>query len=353
VIYARNDELFAVPFDVDRLRVSGPAGRLPDAAWRGSEGNQYAVSDNGVFVSVSGSPNRNERRLVWVRRDGSVEPLAAPPREYHGNAALSPDGRRAAVDVEAATVGVWLFDFMRGTLTPLTTGKGSSQAPRWTPDGTRIVYRATRTGSRNLWWKDVDDAKGEERLTTGDGVQTAGSFSDDGQWLAYYDSDPATGFDIVAVPIGGDRKPRAVVRTPFAEQYPRLSPDGHWIAYASNESGRAEVLVQSFPEPGARTQISTSGGTEPVWSRDGRELFYLDGDAMRAVEVRTSPTFSAGAPRLLYEGRFIQSPNGVASYDVSADGQRFLRVQPLHSDPPTHEIQVTMNWFEELKRLVP
>ena len=157
----------------------------------------------------------------------------------------------------------------------------------------------------------------------------------------------------MALPLGGDRKPRAVVKTPFTEQFPRLSPDGHWIAYTSNESGRTEVLVQSFPDAGARTQISTSGGIEPVWSRDGRELFYLDGDAMRVVEVRTSPTFSAGAPRLLYEGRFIQSPNGVASYDVSADGQRFLRVQPLHPDPPTHEIQVTMNWFEELKRLVP
>jgi serine/threonine-protein kinase len=352
VIYARNDELFAVPFDVDRLHVSGQASRLSDASWRGSEGNQYAVSDNGVFVSVSGSPDRNERRLVWVRRDGSVEPLAAPPREYYGNAVISPDGRRAAVDMEGGTVGVWLYDFMRGTLTPLTTGKGSSQAPRWTPDGTRIVYRATRTGSRNLWWKDVDDAKGEERVTTGEGVQTAGSFSNDG-WLAYYDSDPATGFDIVALPVGGDRKPRAVVKTPFTEQFPRLSPDGHWIAYTSNESGRAEVLVQSFPDAGARTQISTSGGIEPVWSRDGRELFYLDGDAMRVVEVRTSPTFSAGAPRLLYEGRFIQSPNGVASYDVSMDGQRFLRVQPLHPDPPTHEIQVTVNWFEELKRLAP
>jgi eukaryotic-like serine/threonine-protein kinase len=353
VIYARNDELFAVPFDVDRLRVSGQASRLSDAAWRGSEGNQYAVSDNGVFVSVSGSAGRIERRLVWVRRDGGVEPLAAPPREYYGNAVISPDGTRAAVDMEGGTVGVWLYDFMRGTLTPLTTGKGSSQAPRWTPDGTRIVYRATRTGSRNLWWKTVDDAKGEERLTTGDGVQTAGSFSADGQWLAYYDSDPATGFDVLALPVAGDRKPRPVVRTPFTEQFPRLSPDGHWLAFVTNESGRNEVMVQSFPEAGARTQISTSGGIEPVWSRDGRELFYLDGNAMRAVEVRTSPTFSAGAPQLLYEGRYVQSPNGVASYDVSADGQRFLRVQPLHPDPPTHEIQVTMNWFEELKRLVP
>ena len=353
VIYARNDELFAVPFDVDGLRVSGQASRLSDTAWKGSEGNQYAVSDNGVLVSVSGSAKRYERRLVWVGRDGRVEPLAAPPREYYGNAVISPDGTRAAVDMEGGTVGVWLYDFVRATLTPLTTGSGSSQAPRWTADGTRLVYRGTRTGLRNLWWKGVDDAAGEERLLTSDKVQTPGSWSADGQWLAYYDADPVTGFDIWALPSGGDRKPRAVARTSSMEASPRLSLDGRWLAYTSDESGRTEVLVQSFPEPGGRTQISTSGGTEPVWSRDGRELFYLDGDAMMAVEIRTSPTFAAGAPRMLFQGRYVQSPNSVASYDVSADGQRFLRVQPMHPDPPRDQIQVTLNWFEELKRLVP
>ena len=353
VIYARNDELFAVPFDVDSLRVSGQASRLRDTAWKGSEGNQYAVSENGVFVSVSGSASRYERRLVWVGRDGRVEPLAAPPREYDGNAVISPDGRRAAVDMEGGTVSVWLYDFVRATLTSLTTGSGSSQAPRWTADGTRLVYRGTRTGLRNLWWKGVDDAAGEERLLTSDKVQTPGSWSADGQWLAYYDGDPVTGFDIWALPSGGDRKPRAVVKTPFMDASPRLSPDGRWLAYTSDESGRTEMLVQSFPEPGGRTQISTSGGTEPVWSRDGRELFFLNGDAMMAVEIRTSPTFTAGAPRMLFEGRFVRSPNTVASYDVSADGQRFLRVQPMHPDPPRDQIQVTLNWFEELKRLVP
>ena len=144
-----------------------------------------------------------------------------------------------------------------------------------------------------------------------------------------------------------------MVQTPFAETNTRLSSDGRWLAYASDASGRNEVIVQSFPAPGGRTQISTSGGIEPVWLRDGRELFYLDGDAMMVVEVRTVPAFSASAPRKLYEGRYLHSPNTVAAYDVTADGQRFLRVQPMHPDPPTHEIQVTLNWLEELKRLVP
>jgi serine/threonine-protein kinase len=352
VIYARKDELFVVPFDVDGLRVSGQASRLSEGAWRGSEGNHYAVSDNGVFVSVSGSPARYERRLVWVGRDGRVEPVAAPPGGYYANTAISPDGRRAAVDIEAETVGVWIYDFARATLTPVTTGEGSSQAPRWTPDGRRLVYRGTRMGSRNLWWKTVDDTVGEERVTTGEGVQAPGSWSGDGRWLVYADAGPATGFDVWALPTDGDRKPRAVLRTPVAEWYPRLSPDGRWLAYTSDESGRPEVLVQAFPEPLARTQISTNGGLEPVWSRDGRELFYLNGDAMMAVEIRTSPTFTAGSPRKLFEGRYVAGPNGVSSYDVSADG-RFLRVQPMHPDPPTDQIQVTLNWFEELKRLVP
>jgi dipeptidyl aminopeptidase/acylaminoacyl peptidase len=199
----------------------------------------------------------------------------------------------------------------------------------------------------------VDDAVSEERLTTGEGNQTPGSWSADGQWLAYYDTDLATGGDIWVLPSEGDRKPRVVVRTPATENSPRLSPDGRWVAYTSNESGSVEVFVQGFPEPGGRTLISTSGGVEPVWSRDGRELFYLDGDAMMAVEVKTSPTFAAGAPRMLFEGRYVLSPTSIAGYDVSADGQRFLRVQPMHPDLPTNQIQVVLNWFEELRSVAP
>jgi dipeptidyl aminopeptidase/acylaminoacyl peptidase len=180
VVYARRDELFAVPFDLDRLQVSGQAVRLADAVRNDGEGSNYAVSDVGELVYLPGSAQRYERRLVWVARDGRVEPLAAPPREYNGNAVISPDGRLAAVDVETGTYGIWLYDFSRATLTPLTTGNGSSQAPRWTPDGKRIVYRGTRTGFRNLWWKTVEDTMIEERLASGEGIQTPGSWSADG-----------------------------------------------------------------------------------------------------------------------------------------------------------------------------
>jgi eukaryotic-like serine/threonine-protein kinase len=304
-------------------------------------------------LSICGDAQRYERRLVWVDRDGHVEPLSAPPREYNGNAVISPDGRLAAVDIEGGTFGIWLYDFARATLSPLTTGNGSSQAPRWTADGKRIVYRGTRSGLRSLWWKTVDDTTSEERLTTDERPETPGSWSADGKWLVYYAIDPATGSDVWAVPAGGDGKPRVIVKTPFVESHPRLSPDGRWLAYTSDEPGRIEVFVQPFPGPGRRSQISADGGTEPVWSRNGRELFYVNGDKMMAVEITTAPAFTAGTPRVLFEGRYLSSPNEVAGYDVSSDRRRFLRIQPMHPDPPANQIHIVLNWFEELKRLGP
>jgi dipeptidyl aminopeptidase/acylaminoacyl peptidase len=184
VIYARTDELFAVPFDLQRLQVSNQPVRLADAVPVTGEGAaHYAASETGELAYLPGDPKRYERRVVWVDRDGRVEPLAAPPREYNGNAVISPDGRRAAINIHAGTIGIWLFDFSRGTLTPLTTGSGSSQGPRWTRDGRRIVYHGTRTGFRNVWWTAVDQISKEERLTTGEGVQTPESWSADGQLL--------------------------------------------------------------------------------------------------------------------------------------------------------------------------
>jgi Tol biopolymer transport system component len=351
VIYARADELFMVPFSLDLLEVVGQPVRLGDAVRGLNEGAHFAVADTGDLVHLPGNPQRYDRRLVWVDRDGRVEPLAGPPRQYNGNAVISPDGRRAVVDIEAGTYGLWLYDFSRGTLSALTTGSGSSQAARWTSDGTRVVYRGTRNGFRNLWWKVVDEAASEERLSTGDNNQTPSSLSNDGRWLIYTEGDPATGEDIWALPASaGDRTPRPVVRGPFAERSPQLSPDGRWLAYTSDESGRFEVFVQPFPGPGARIQISTEGGEEPRWSRNGSELFYLSGDRMIAVEISTTGAFKAGTPRILFEGRYVPSPNAVAGYDVAADG-RFLMVQPLHPDPPTNQIHVVLNWTEELKRL--
>jgi len=311
------------------------------------EGPAYSVSDSGVLAYISGN-HQYERRLVWVDRHGNSEPLPVPLRGYV-NPAIAPNGRNAAVDIIGPTYGIWIYDFARTTLTPLTSG-GSSQAPSWAPDGQHIAYRATRAGFRNLFWKASDGNGDEERLSTSENIHTPASWSPDGKRLVFVESNPATSGDILVLPLDGDRKPQVFLKTPFSEQSPHVSPNGHWLAYSSNESSGFEIYVRPFPGPGAKLQISTNGGTEPIWSRDGRELFYINGDKMMAVDVSAKPTLTAGPPHLLFTGRFLPSTNAVSAYDVSLDGRRFLKVQSTEADETASRIDIVINWFQELKQ---
>ena len=179
------------------------------------------------------------------------------------------------------------------------------------------------------------------------------SWSPDGQLLAFVEVNPTTGYDIWVLRLS-DRKAQPFLRTPFNETAPRFSPDGHWLAYISDESGRYEIYVQPYPGPGGKWQISTEGGTEPVWNRNGRELFYRSGDKMMAVDIATQPAFTAGKPRMLFEGPYVPTPVTIPNYDVSPDGQRFLMLKPSEQAQaaPT-QINVVLNWFEELKQKVP
>jgi serine/threonine-protein kinase len=352
-VYSVNEAMNAVPFDLARAMVTGPPVALKEFARERTLGAQYAVSDVGTLAYVPGNPQWDIQRMVWVDGNGKIEALPAEARAYWTPAVISPDGQHAAVAIRDSTVSIWSYDFSRATLTPVTAGL-SSQFPVWTPDGKRIVYRGTRSGFRNLYWKAADGSGEEERLTTSPNIQGPGSISRDGKWLAYYDLDPVTGYDIWVLPLDGDRKPQAFLRTPAWEGVPRFSPDGRFLAYMSNESGRPEVYVRPFPnKEDGKWPISTAGGNEPVWSRDGRTLFYLQGQRMMSVEITTQPLFKAGLPRFLYEGRFeLGFPRGaISGYDISLDGQRFLRLQPPPEEPAT--IAVVINWFEELKKLVP
>jgi len=282
--------------------------------------------------------------------------LAVPPRHY-AELSLSPDGHRVALQIEDGTVGVWIYDFDRNTLTPLSTKDGSSQAPLWTPDGTRIVYRGTRAGSRNLYWKSVDGTLEEERLTTPmGGIQTPTSWLPNGRVLAFWASDDKTGNDIWMLHLDGEPRLQPFVATTDGETLPTFSPDGRWLAYQSTVSGRPEIYVQPFPGPGPRQTISTTGGTEPVWSANGHELFYLNGDAMMVVDITTSPVFSASPPRKLFDAQYNQfkrTTTGAPTYAVSKDGQRFLRIQSLQPEHNPAEMQVVLNFFDELRRLAP
>jgi Tol biopolymer transport system component/tRNA A-37 threonylcarbamoyl transferase component Bud32 len=348
LVYAHNDALMAVRMDPNTLKIAGSAPvRLAETPRTANEAGLWAFSDSGVLAYISGQAGRLQRRMVWVDRKGNIEPIATPLQNYT-NVKLSPDNRYAAVQVEAGTIGIWLFDFVRSTLTPLTQN-GSSQAMVWSADGKHVAYRGTRMGFRNVFWKAVDGTSEEERLTTSNLTQTPSSASPDGKWLAYNENHPETRGDMWLMPLEGERKAQLFLKTPSGEGNVQFSPDSKWIAYESDESGRNEIYVSPLAGPKTKTQISTGGGNEPLWSPNGRELFYLDGNKMMAVDVVTQPSFSAGTPRMLFEGSFTTSPNATTAYDISKDGQRFLRVQAMQSEPPVTQIDIVLNWFQELK----
>ncbi len=325
IVFARADSsLWAVPFDVDRLEVTGsPAPLIEGVQVNGGGLASFALADNGSLVYMPDTASV-PTRLVWVDRKGVEQPLGAPPRPY-SSPRLSPDGRMLAV---VAQGDIWVYNIPRGMLSQLTFDGRSALGPIWSPDGKRIAFASAREGKPlNLFWKPADGSGPEERLTTGERRQSPESWSTDGQAIAFSENGLATGRDIWVLPLLGERKPRPFLRTPFSETGPQFSLDGRWLAYVSDESGRNEIYVQPFPGPGGKWQISTEGGTEPVWARNG-ELFYWNGNQMMAVETKTQPTFSAGTPRLLFEGLYQRNlAPGVAQYAVAADAQRFVMVK--------------------------
>jgi Tol biopolymer transport system component len=320
---------------------------------------QFTVSVTGALVYLTGGVvAAGNRSLAWVDRDGSSEPLSAPPHSFSGPR-LSTDGQRVAV----TTLGppqVWSVDIARGTLSPVTVD-GQSDHGVFAPDGKRIIFRSRAAGTEgNLFWKAADGSGAVERLTDGGRSQTPSSWSPDGTTLAFVEEGESKGFfqfDIWLLSIG-DRKTRALIHTTANEMTPEFSPDGRWLAYVSNESGRHEVYVQPYPGPGERHLISTNGGWQPAWSGSGQELFYVQfGDPMQtlmSVRIATGAAFRAGTPQALFESADLNTAWG-RSYDVASDGRRFLLT--LNKEAPTNLAPAQMifvqHWFEELKRLVP
>ena len=352
LIYAQGGTLMAVPFDPQRLGLTASPVPVLEGVLQGSTTRipQYSFSNTGSLAYVAaGSVQGSQRMLVWVDRKGAEHPLPAPSRNYGAAAQrLSPDGRRVAVAIDFQT---WLYDLSRETLTRLTFDGGSNTTPIWTPDGKRITVQSTRGGgtSANVWWQMADGSGTAERLTTSDYQHIPSSWSPDGQALAFSEINPTTGQDIWVLRLS-DRKAEPFLRTPANEGAPQFSSDGRWLAYVSDESGRREIYVQPYPGPGGKWQISTEGGNEPVWGRDG-EIFYRNGDKMMAVDTRTQPTFSAGKPKVLFEDAYVPTLLAAPTYDVSADGQRFVMLKD--SELATTQINIVLNWFEELKRRVP
>jgi len=353
LVYVQAGTLFAAPFDLNTLKTTGTAVQVAQGILQTVTGfPNISISTTGTLVSVAGTVN-TDRNLVWVSRTGAVQPVALSAHDYDWPR-LSPDGRRVAVEVGGQT---WIFDIARETLTRLAFEGTQNDSPAWSPDGSRIVMRSNRSGPpARLFWQNADGSGGQEEVNTpqastqvGGGTPT--SFAPDGQHIAFFRNDSKTKRDVWVVSLK-DHTTSLFLGTPATEGAARFSPDGRWLAYVSDESGGPEIYVQPYPGPGGKWQISNGGGIEPAWNPNGRELFYRVADKMMAVPVTSQPTFSAGKPVALFTGDYLASPfpaTGV-TYDVSPDGQRFLMVKEQAS---AAQINVVVNWFEELKRLVP
>jgi serine/threonine-protein kinase len=353
LVFVQDGTVMCAPFDLKRLEVTGAAVPvLENANVNPTSGAvDLSVSREGTLVYLPGGGPVG-RELIWVDRKGAIKAIPAPPQGFE-TPRISPDGQRVAFTVRGANVDIWVYDLVRGTPTRLTFDPGEDETPAWTPDGKRIAFASLRGVRRKIIWKPADGSGSEETLLESDPADHlhVSGISSDGRTLLFTRPQEGQATDIWMLPLDGDRKPRTLLHGPATEDWPTLSPDGRWLAYISSESGREEVYVVPFPGLDGKWQISTGGGVEPVWSRDGKEIFYRNGDKLMAVSVQTRPAFSPGARRLLIpttaEPGAISRPN----FDVAPNGQQFLMVQ----SPQTGQTQfnVVLNWTEELKQRVP
>ena len=356
LVYVRPAGVLAVPFDLERREATGPPHSVLDDADFDSGGSgspSFTISQSGSLVYASGNATDRDRSLMWVERDGRATLLAEALRGSR-HPRLSPDGRRVA---EAGSRGsgrfdIWILDVERGTRTPLTH-EGNNFVPAWAPDRGRVAFTSIRGGKDwDVFWKAVDGTGEVEALLTEQHTQWPTSWSPDGELLVFAEDNPQTGWDIGILSLQREARRSAFLATKFNEFSAKFSPDGSWLAHVSDESGQDEVYVRPYPGPGPRFLISSDGGQEPVWSPDGRELYYRNGDQVLAVAITTEPAFRPGRPELLFEARYEKSPVPAVNYDISPDGKRFLMVKERPGTTRVH-FNVVLNWFEELKRLVP
>jgi len=336
-----NGRVMAVPFDVQTRRVSGtPTLVQDDVGFRGGGGSDHdevSMTDDGGLVYLRGNENR---RLLWVDRNGKSTPVVEMAREYT-HIRLSPNGRRAAVTIATgAKRDIWTIDLAAGTLTPFTT-TGTARNPMWSSDGQRILYASTQSGRAGFWWQPADGSGPPQLAVVPRRNPWFADLSPDGRNVVFNGISDVN-FDLESVSLDSTHRARALSASPTAiEVYGRFSPDGRWVAYTSDESGRAEVYVRPFAEGDGRVQISVNGGRRPIWDHDGKQLYYWEGSRLVSASLTFGPMPVVVSRTSLFAGRFEDD------FDVAKDG-RFIMIQ---SETSGTGLVVIPNWRTELRRL--
>jgi serine/threonine protein kinase len=388
IVYAVDNNLFAIPFDLDKLEVKGGPIPVVQGVLRASGAPQYSIGNSGTLLYIPGTmPTRARRTLVWVDRNGKEDPITDSTNAY-ASPRISPDGTKVALIIgDTPNANLWVWDIVRETATRLTFDESVDLVPLWTPDGKKIVYFSIRQEEAGLYWKNADGTGEAELLVSSpDQWLMPWSWSVDGNTLVMTEFSSAFALrgvgsamaralstegpslswaagaksNIGSLLLQDNQKRIVLLQDEFHEVDPKISPDGRWIAYMSNESDQREVYVRPFPDVNSgKWQVSTSGGKGPVWAPNGKELLYMSGDTMMAVDVETETTFKADVPRKLFQGNYYSYLDSSGMWDIHPDGNKFLMIKPTQTADSEstaktpHKINIVLNWFEELKQRVP
>ena len=353
IVYGRANTLLAAPFDLERLTITGPSVPVVE--------NAHTVVDSGVAGFSLASDGTlvylpavaiGARTLTWVDRTGKAEPLPSQAHAYEFPA-LSPDGHRVAVQIsEGVRNHIFVYELATDLLRPVTR-EGSESRPVWSPDGKRLTYAARRNEERHIVSQALDGSVAPESLVSSRNDVWPGAWTPDGAALVFVESPPTEISDIKLLRRGsGPSRIEPLIAGPTEDTWPSLSPNGQWIAFSSMDRGAFQVYLRPFAG-GVPIQISTDGGSQARWARDGREVFYRSQGRMMRVPMQTSPELIVGKPEMLFAGAYLGSADGPPNYDVSPDGQRFLMVKPGDEERSSVAIHIVLDWFEELKRRVP
>jgi Tol biopolymer transport system component len=352
LVYGWDNQLLAAAFDTRSLTLTSvPVSTVQQM--RMSDGRSlaadYDVSDTGTLVYVAGDASR--RRIVWMDATGTMTDLPFPAAAY-SEPTLAPDGSRIAVTLaQGASRDLWVGDVERGTLSRVSAD-GDAVYSLWSPDSKEVFLTSSAGGQYNVFSIRADGSEGMKRVTRSVNPQRPTSISMDGRRLLFNEQDPSSGLDIWVTPIGGDGKPAPLIKTAANEGSGIFSPDGRWVAYESDESGRFELYVQPFPGPGEKRQVSIDGARGFAWAPDGRHLLYVDGEHMWSVLFESTDRARIGTRRSLFPVQFPTAPDLLQEFVVGPDG-RFLLLQEAAADMGATEVRVVMNWLDEVAAKVP